>query len=862
MGASAVARRRAAVVSAIGLVAGALVLPVIGGGSTAQAAHVSAPATVQITPESDSAAVGVCNQYTVVVRDADGDPTPGVVMDVHVTEGMGDGVPNNQQDIDFCQVSGRDEPAKAAPTDVKEESSQLRQDTDKAEYTTDENGQFIFGIVGTSSASSQVNQSNTATIRAFHDVDGDDTFDSGEPNDTASKTFTPGGDPNTPEGREEAQNNVETVDAEPQSDTNVVGERHEMTVTTENSAGDPVAGVTVRFRVTSGPNTMATPQECDTLTDNTGRTICGYTGTNPGTDSIIVWVNQTDNTTGGGTTAGRDPDEPFDRVSKTYIAQNSVSGVRVDLVCNSGDANQARTSPEDCVNPTTSPTETFTAVLTADTNNDGTYTTGEVPQGTEVRFAENGPDATVSPTQCTATNGSCSTTLTERTPTSGEVITVTATVLGQNAANDTQAGQQTTDSGTKTFRNVPSDARNIDLKPDTGQFPTGGTQSLTATVTDAAGKPVQGVQVTFTEDGPGSLQGDPVQITNDSGQASISVTMPSGVSGIQSVTATISGYQGVNATGVDRNGVVAGRTTGTTGTQARDDHCESEAGTVPNGQGTGNNRTPGNSTPDSAPGAPAGNCSDTSVFGLGTTTPTPTATPTVSPHASGTATGSPSSSASPTRTSTGTPTTTATPQPCQNVTAVSITVNVQRITSGNAPTLSGTVERAGGQVARNCAVTLFAKNYIQTAYEAVATTETDDTGRYLFQVRPVRQTSFIARSGATQSRSLVVFVSARVNLVRPAAGQVLPRSYCFTGDLDPNAPDFRGAAVGLAKVGRDAAGRPTFAVIGQTATRNDAGATFTLCPQSRQLADGVYVIFTSARNGLLKGSVSQTINTA
>ena len=256
-----------------------------------------------------------------------------------------------------------------------------------------------------------------------------------------------------------------------------------------------------------------------------------------------------------------------------------------------------------------------------------------------------------------------------------------------------------------------------------------------------------------------------------------------------------------------------------------------------------------------------------------TATATSTASSSSSPYPAFTCQNASSASASPTATRSGTasPTTspsgsntaspTTSPSPGNDAATVTINVNVQRITSGNAPTISGTVTDSSGQPVRNRDVQLLAREYNSSTYRAFPTDEplrTDNNGNYSGVVRPIRQTAFVTKVDDAQSPSLVVFVFTRVNLDRSAANTVQPRSYQFRGDLDPNAPDLRGAAVGLAIVGRDARGRATFSVINQTVTRNDAAATYTLGGRNGVLPVGTntYVVFTSARNGLGKGSAS------
>jgi hypothetical protein len=140
-----------------------------------------------------------------------------------------------------------------------------------------------------------------------------------------------------------------------------------------------------------------------------------------------------------------------------------------------------------------------------------------------------------------------------------------------------------------------SEARNIDLKPEGPIDTTSGTARVfTATVTDATGKPVEGVTVTFSIQGTAGTLSNTTGTTNGFGSATTSVTTVQGQTGQATVTAAIS----------------------SAGTQ-----CNNLAG-APAGTTTN------------------GNCSDAEVTNF------VAASPSASPSATSTATASPSASAS------------------------------------------------------------------------------------------------------------------------------------------------------------------------------------------------------------------------
>ncbi|MCW2673870.1 MAG: hypothetical protein JWP14_2459, partial [Frankiales bacterium] len=166
------------------------------------------------------------------------------------------------------------------------------------------------------------------------------------------------------------------------------------------------------------------------------------------------------------------------------------------------------------------------------------------------------------------------------------VATILVTSTKSGAQNLTAAINGKTDTGTVTYTAATvTDARNIDLKPDTSTISAGTSKELTALVTDRFGNPVQGITVDFTETGAGSFSNGTSStsgVTGSTGTVTVTFTSPAGSTGTDAVTATI----------------------GNGGTQ-----CASAAGTPA--------------------GTTAGNCSDTSTYTFGSVAaPTITVSPT------------------------------------------------------------------------------------------------------------------------------------------------------------------------------------------------------------------------------------------
>jgi len=152
------------------------------------------PATLVLTPATDTNEVGNPHTVTATVRDAFGNPVPNVTVRFTVTG--------------------------ANPT--------------SGSSSTNASGQATFTYTGT--------HSGTDTITAYADSNGNNTQDAGEPGGIATKEWTPGP--------------PASLTLAPPSATNSVGDPHTVTATVTDQYGNPVPGITVRFSV-SGANTAS-----------------------------------------------------------------------------------------------------------------------------------------------------------------------------------------------------------------------------------------------------------------------------------------------------------------------------------------------------------------------------------------------------------------------------------------------------------------------------------------------------------------------------------------------------------------------------------------------------------------------------
>ncbi|MCU1591882.1 MAG: Bacterial Ig-like domain (group 1) [Frankiales bacterium] len=594
--------------------------------TSAASAAANDPSTIFIRPSSQNGTPGTCLNYVVNAYDSTGAASANATITVTLTPQTG---LTPSQDVDFCQTAQTPEPngttalgaangtAGAAPSTPSNVQNGAANAPDQGTFKANASGQFTFGVFS--------NQTGTVSIQAFFDANNSGSFTAGEPQSQATANYGAGG----PAGSNAQADVVRCVDATPNTATNPTNDPHTFQAfltnqstsastvqptpgaTVHNSSspatpciGNPVPGVTPVFTVTDTDGTPAAtlgPIAC-TQSDNNGIATCTYTRSTTTTDTINVYVNQSNGATaaqepaagtgcagvsGPGTPT---PCEPGDVINKTYIAAQT--GNTVTVTCapdagagggatgatdNNGSANNTTPAGSSCTNNVSDGDRAFTASVT---NGSPAVNSGA---GILIRFTVTG-DATPKTFDCTtAASGQCSVLITDADPVAGEKQVVTATVRGTSSAG----------SATLTFTNLPGDARNIALAPKGATLTPQQVQTYTATVTDLDGKPVPGATVTFGESGPGFFRNNATNVVTDAnGQATVDFTSGPSETGTNTITATItSTSQCASTTG---NGAAAG-------------------GTAPQG--------------GFAPtGAKAGNCSDTAGVTISNASPTPTAT--------------------------------------------------------------------------------------------------------------------------------------------------------------------------------------------------------------------------------------------
>lgn len=385
------------------------------------------------------------------------------------------------------------------------------------------------------------------------------------------------------------------LDIEPETDSNPVGTTHTWTATlVDADAGGPgtctvadIQAVNPNVEIDAeitGPNdpdagdTPATPDFTCTINGQgatpTSCVLGPLTGTNPGTDTIRAWVDADRNntTTEADATEGQaeattpgaqtEPDRT-DVATKTWFGDLAANAA-LNCVDESGDDTQ--------VNPVSgaAATETYTCTVFQDADNDNVQDAGEAAiQGVRIDAeiqGANDPDdrgfgdaanTTVDRNDACTTdaNGQCTIQIapTENQAGTAQICFFTDAdnnntfASGGSAENGGQCGAENagnegtnrrTDVVTKTWAQpAPT---NIVVTPDVANNVAGTQHTVTATVTDQFGNPVQGANVDFFVRGRNTQTATDI-ITNAQGQVTFAYTDtgPANAQGSDTITACI-----------------------------------------------------------------------------------------------------------------------------------------------------------------------------------------------------------------------------------------------------------------------------------------------------------------------------------
>ncbi len=219
------------------------------------------PSRLTMTPEADSAAVGSCNAFTITASDRDGKPVQGVVIDVEQRhERSGNTTANDEPRVSFCRPSEGPNRSDVDQTrgDLGSQEQPNNEGTagGEAVQITDVNGQVTIGITVTRTQGSD--GTGNVLVTAFYENEDNDDPDTGEPQDSSTKTWTPA------QGR--------TIDCNPEQATNPVNTDHTVTCLVRDRDGDPAEGEGVTF-TEEGPGEFTTPQQQTTNSQGEVRAI-------------------------------------------------------------------------------------------------------------------------------------------------------------------------------------------------------------------------------------------------------------------------------------------------------------------------------------------------------------------------------------------------------------------------------------------------------------------------------------------------------------------------------------------------------------------------------------------------------------
>ena len=212
------------------------------------------PDTLAMTPETDTGLVGSCSPYTILLTTGT-TPVAGARIDVEQVHEASAAPTGDEPDVGFCTPSTGTNPSAVneAGGDLVETPDNPATAGGETVQTTDASGQITIGITvapaGTSDGSGEVE------VTAFLDENNDDDASTGEPVDTATQTWEPGG--------------ARTIECVPPTGDSDTGTDYEITCTVEDREGGGVTGVDVVFEET-GTGAFASPADEEGTTDANG----------------------------------------------------------------------------------------------------------------------------------------------------------------------------------------------------------------------------------------------------------------------------------------------------------------------------------------------------------------------------------------------------------------------------------------------------------------------------------------------------------------------------------------------------------------------------------------------------------------
>ena len=318
-----------------------------------------------------------------------------------------------------------------------------------------------------------------------------------------------------------------------------------------------VAGSTITSTTTTNPAStpdVASPTTPATQANPTGKdtAVYSYDGRQGASTTLTFGVA---GLVPGGATIDVFRSADGDEVQSTgdYAATSTVTFTAGGLPDSVEAADAVRTvalTPQTSYSPVGGAAHAFTATLT---NASGDGVTGVTPQ----IAATAGPNAPTASAAGTFTascgmsdNAGVSACTYKGTKSGSDTVTVWVDQTAARTPRPTAGLDQNEprDTATAVTTVAAAQAKVIDLAPKTSSITSGTTKVLTATVSDASGTPATGVGITFSETGPGSVQGGTAgnggtsslnATTDASGRATVTLTTITTDSGTSTVTAAI-----------------------------------------------------------------------------------------------------------------------------------------------------------------------------------------------------------------------------------------------------------------------------------------------------------------------------------
>lgn len=227
-----------------------------------------APTAVTIAPTSDTAGVGACNPFTILVSDAAAQGVENLIVDVEqVHQLANDGIANNEPQVSFCTPTAGTNPSAVTTSagDRVESPDNLGTAGGETAIRTNASGLVTIGIsVAPANGSSGV---GTVSVTAFYETTDDD--DPAAPQATATKTWE------IPTPR--------TISCTPLQGSTATGLNYNVTCTVRSRDGLALSGQGVVF-TTSGPGTLTTATTV--VTNQFGQATVTASSLDPGVQTI------------------------------------------------------------------------------------------------------------------------------------------------------------------------------------------------------------------------------------------------------------------------------------------------------------------------------------------------------------------------------------------------------------------------------------------------------------------------------------------------------------------------------------------------------------------------------------------------